>query len=196
MDEVLRARERRASDPAGRVAFLRERVRAGALSLDRLRLAAYLGDAAAEAALAGAPGMVAGVDAPVVDVADDAAFARVLEAERAVGMVFMQWSGPAHMFRRRFREVHAPVLRGLTPETQVGTFVLQPEHHGGGDITRWLQEYQACFDPLNPLDSGAGEMFWVRERRILRAEHPATVLQPADFVRVTVDALGLGLDDV
>ncbi len=200
---------------ADRVAALRERVRAGALGLERLRFAAYLGDeAAVEAllagappvleALAGAPPVLEGVDEPaVMEVTDDAAFARVLEAERAVGMVFMSWSGPAHLYRRRLVEVHAPTLHGLTRD--VGVFVVHPEEAGASwgapdeqsARFRWLRTSASRFAPLDPLMSGAGELWWARRGRIVRTAYPAPAgpLAPDEFIRATVEALGLGLDD-
>jgi hypothetical protein len=166
--EVERARAGGAF--ADRVALLRERVRAGVLALDRLRLAAYLGDPAAVEALTGAPLVVESADEPaVVEVTDDAAFARVLEAERAVGMVFMPWSGPAHLYRRRLVEVHAPTLHGLT--RGVGVFVVHPGEIGDtwsapGEQSardRWLRSSAPRFAPLDPLSSGAGELWWPGE---------------------------------
>lgn len=172
-------------------------MRAGELSLDRLRLAAYLGDAAAEAALAGAPSMVAGVDAAPLEVADDAAFARVLGAERAVGVVHFPWSGYCHMSRRRFREVLAPVLRGLAPDTDVSLFVLLlddfPRTETGAFLPARCHEWVA---EMQQVPTGAGEILWLRSGSLVRKEYPGAVAQPLEFVRATVEALSLVLDDV
>lgn len=61
--------------------------------------------------------------------------------------------------------------------------MLLADHDGRPDgaasaAARWLSSQRARFAPLDPLVSGAGELFWARRRRVVRA---------------TVEALDLGV---
>jgi hypothetical protein len=182
-----------------RAAWMRARVRRGDLEVDRLRLAAYLGDEAARAALS-TELLVPGVQAQAAEVADLQAFRAMLSRPRAVALVHVPWSGPSHLSRRRFREVHAPILRGLAPELDIGLHVLLPESFPGyadGEtppVFMWLMASFNGTEWSTPTTTGTGHLLWLRDGKIVETAHPTDVLDPTDFVRVTVRALGLGVE--
>lgn len=200
-DASLRAHERRQRQGAldERAAWLRARVRRGDLELDRLRLAAYLGDQAALSALS-TELLVPGVQAQAADVANVDAFRAMLARPRAVALVHVPWSGPSHLSRRRFREVHAPILRGLAPELDIGLHVILPESFPGyadGEtppVFMWLMASFNGTEWSTPTTTGTGHILWLRDGKIVQTAHPTEVLDPTDFVRVTVRALGLSVD--
>ncbi|MCO5171415.1 MAG: hypothetical protein M9894_34365 [Planctomycetes bacterium] len=204
-DARLRDRERDAGrEVGGRAAWLAERLRRGEVDPDRVRLAAYLGDAAALGVLGGPP-RVEPVAGEVVEVVDDASFRWLSGVERAVGMIFLPWSGYAHLARRHFEEP-ACMLRSLAPRTRIDAIVLLPEGRapGGGfgsegvvpSIAAWLSQ-DVAWTGTDPLSSGGGEFFWVRDGRLARVDYPVIPSSEdrlVEFVRVSVQALGLGLE--
>ena len=178
-DERLKALERRleqVSTPQQYGSWLLEMVRAGALDLERVRLAACVGheaallamgslDSPAQAPLMSLSKHLDPFPDPSLEVARESQdLERLVEAEKAVAAVHFDWSGPSFEFRRLVSALALTWDLWGPGETKLKFFSLEPDH------SPWLQQWlhgESDSWGADLANGGSGSALWIRSGEVV-----------------------------